>query len=123
MKRITHIDTHVGNRIKMQRMLKGLSQEKLGAATGVSFQMQQKRERGTNRVSAGALYKIAAELHVPIGVFFEGLEAIPSNGGSSDPIQECAATKDGLELMQTFNKIENQDRRRYLVGLAKLFAQ
>lgn len=64
------IDHYVGQRIRARRMALSISQEKLGAALGVTFQQIQKYERGTNRVSASRLSETAAILSVPVGHFF-----------------------------------------------------
>jgi len=40
------VDQHVGARIRMQRMVRGLSQTELGKAVGVTFQQVQKYEKG-----------------------------------------------------------------------------
>jgi DNA-binding XRE family transcriptional regulator len=40
-------DQHVGARIRMQRMVRGLSQTELGNAVGVTFQQVQKCEDQT----------------------------------------------------------------------------
>src|SRR5215217_5622921 len=47
------VDRHVGSRVRMQRMLVGMSQEKLGDACGITFQQIQKYEKGTNRIERG----------------------------------------------------------------------
>jgi transcriptional regulator with XRE-family HTH domain len=49
------IDTHVGSRLRMRRMMLGMSQEKLGEAFGLNFQQVQKYEKGMNRISASRL--------------------------------------------------------------------
>jgi transcriptional regulator with XRE-family HTH domain len=36
------IDQHVGNRVRLRRLMLGMSQEKLGTALGVTFQQIQK---------------------------------------------------------------------------------
>ena len=46
------IDKHVGRRVRMRRMMLGMSQEKLGDALDLTFQQVQKYEKGTNRISA-----------------------------------------------------------------------
>ena len=46
------IDAHVGSRLRLRRLLLGISQEKLGGALGLTFQQIQKYERGANRVGA-----------------------------------------------------------------------
>src|SRR5215471_19984147 len=65
-------DTRFGHRMRERRMMLGMSQTELGAALGVTFQQIQKYERGTNRVSAGTLQKLATTLRVPIAYFFDG---------------------------------------------------
>ena len=46
------IDRHVGRRIRARRNERGLSQNRLAEAIGVTFQQVQKYERGANRVVA-----------------------------------------------------------------------
>ena len=53
------IDRHVVTRIRMQRMVRGLSQTELGEAVGVTFQQVQKYEKCKNWVSASRLQQIA----------------------------------------------------------------
>lgn len=64
------IDQHVGRRIREGRLQKGLSQEKLAAALGLSFQQVQKYENGKNRISAGRLSQVAHIFEVPEQWFF-----------------------------------------------------
>ena len=66
------IDKHVGNRVRMRRMMLSMSQEKLGGALGLTFQQVQKYEKGTNRIGASRLQQIARVLSVPVPFFFEG---------------------------------------------------
>ena len=44
------VDKHVGRRVRMRRKMLAMSQEKLGAALGLTFQQVQKYENGTNRM-------------------------------------------------------------------------
>jgi transcriptional regulator with XRE-family HTH domain len=69
------IDRHVGARIRMQRMVRGLSQTELGKAVGVTFQQVQKYEKGVNRVGASRLQQIANVLKVKPDFFFEEASA------------------------------------------------
>ena len=68
------IDKHVGSRVRMRRMMLGMSQEKLGDALDLTFQQVQKYEKGTNRVSVGALVAICRTLNIEpmdlLGVYF-----------------------------------------------------
>src|SRR5215472_10591909 len=67
-------DTEVAKRVRALRLQRGLSQTELGEVLGVTFQQVQKYERGTNRISAGRLYRIAGVLEVPVAFFYEGLD-------------------------------------------------
>jgi transcriptional regulator with XRE-family HTH domain len=65
------IDVHVGLRIRQRRILLGITQERLGAAVGLSFQMVQKYEVGINSIPASRLVEVAKALGVPPSFFFE----------------------------------------------------
>lgn len=58
----TDIDAHVGLRIRSLRLASKMSQAELGKQLGISFQQIQKYERGTNRVSASAMWVICQAL-------------------------------------------------------------
>src|ERR1700677_2015913 len=69
------IDKHVGSRVRMRRMMLGMSQEKLGNNLGLTFQQVQKYEKGTNRIGASRLQQISHILQVSVSFFFEGAPA------------------------------------------------
>ena len=52
-------DKHVGSRVRMRRLMLGLSQAQLGEALGIVFQQVHKYENGANRISAGRLQGIS----------------------------------------------------------------
>ena len=64
------IDVMVGARLRKRREQLGLTQRVLGEAADVTFQQIQKYEKGTNRISASRLYRMAKELDVCVGYFF-----------------------------------------------------
>ena len=66
------IDKHVGNRVRMRRLMLNMSQTKLGDALGLTFQQVQKYEKGTNRMGASRLQHLSQILQVPVPFFFEG---------------------------------------------------
>src|ERR1700720_3141057 len=68
------IDQHVGGQLRLRRAQTGMTQTKLGAKVGLSFQAVQKYETGENRISASRLYQLARILDVPPSYFFEGLD-------------------------------------------------
>lgn len=72
---MTKIDQHIGAKVREMRELRGLTQTQAGEMLGVSFQQFQKYERGTNRISAGALWTLAHKTAVPMSFFFVGAPA------------------------------------------------
>ena len=59
------VDKHVGSRVRMRRMMLGMSQEKLGDGLGLTFQQVQKYESGKNRIGASRLQHISHILQIP----------------------------------------------------------
>lgn len=63
------VDVYVGSRLRLRRTVLNLSQEKLAALAGLTFQQIQKYERGMNRIGASRLYDFAQILEVPVSYF------------------------------------------------------
>jgi transcriptional regulator with XRE-family HTH domain len=122
------IDKHVGSRVRMRRMMLGMSQEKLGGGLGITFQQVQKYEKGTNRIGASRLQHISHILQVPVALFFEGDPHQPGQpkglGEASSPayVSEFLATSDGLALTKAFMRIEEPKVRRRIVDLVQEIA-
>src|SRR3954452_7379351 len=122
------VDHHVGSRVRMRRMIIGMSQEKLGDACGITFQQIQKYEKGTNRMGASRLHHIARVLQVPVEFFYEGASSDQgSNGpimidGQSRSMTDFLATSEGLELVRAFTAIKDPKVRLRIVDLAKAAA-
>ena len=119
-------DIHVGKRLRAQRILLGLSQEKLAAAVGLTFQQVQKYERGINRVSASRLYEFSKVLGVSVSYFFEGLEESENKNGlaeeTSDFITSDSENREILDLIRVYKSIPNTAIRRQVVGLVRSVA-
>ena len=82
VRRTRDADTAIGQRVRARRMLIDMSQEKLGARLGLTFQQIQKYEKGLNRIGAGRLWEIARILGVRVEYFYEGLQQddVPIDG-------------------------------------------
>lgn len=124
------IDKHVGSRVRMRRMMLGMSQEKLGDALALTFQQVQKYEKGTNRIGASRLQQISQILQVPVAFFFEGAPVLPE-GAVAEGLQEAPspayvsdflATSDGLSLTKAFMRIPDAKLRRRIVDLVQQIA-
>jgi len=124
-KQANTIDAQVGNRVRLRRMLVGMSQEKLGDHLGLTFQQVQKYEKGVNRIGAGRLYQVAHILGVPVGYFYEGIvEQIPAGPGVAEeqampPVMEFLSSGEGLQLSLAFMRIKDHKIRRRVLDLVK----
>jgi transcriptional regulator with XRE-family HTH domain len=125
------VDVHVGRRLRLRRTLLGLSQEKLGAAIGLTFQQVQKYERGSNRIGASRLFDLSRVLDVPVGFFFDDMSeevAARSPGqsrGGMEPIDvepSPMAKRETLELVRAYYKIHNPAVRKRLFEMVKALA-
>ena len=124
------VDKYVGSRVRMRRIMLGMSQEKLGEALGLTFQQVQKYEKGTNRVGASRLQQISEILQVPVSFLFDGgpSGAVNGNGASfgegASPayVSDFLATSEGLALTRAFMRITDSKMRRSIVELVEQIA-
>ena len=122
------VDVHVGARVRLRRMLLGMSQEKLGEAIGLTFQQVQKYERGANRVGASRLYELSRVLDVAVGFFFEEFDAnlLDGNPGLAEapmpPFEHPSFERETLELVRIYQRIGDPAVRRRLFDLARAIA-
>jgi len=129
--RADSIDKLVSRRLKMRRMILGLSQNDLGKAVDVSIQQVQKYEKATNRISSGKLFAFAKFLKVPISYFYD------QNEGSSNAINtalaedqeafgesesELVSEKEIMSLIKAFGEINNPQSRKKIIELVKTMA-
>ncbi len=121
-KQTNPIDALVGNRVRVRRMLIGMSQERLGELLGLTFQQVQKYEKGINRIGAGRLYQVAHILGVPINYFYEGAveqtNAV-NNDMPNPPVMEFLSSGEGLQLSLAFMRIKDGKVRKRVIDLIK----
>ena len=122
------IDIHVGSRVRLQRMLRGISQEKLGERLGLTFQQVQKYEKGVNRIGASRLFDLANVLGVPIQFFYDDAPSmeprVPAQPGFAEKVSDAYVfeflnSREGLELNRAFAKISDPKTRRAVVDLVR----
>lgn len=123
------IDKYVGSRVRMRRIMLGMSQEKLGEALGLTFQQVQKYEKGGNRVTAARLREIANALKLPI-VSFYGHDSYASDNGSrkngeaSDlHVQEFITSTRAINLLKHFSQIKDPSVQNMVVFLCEQLAE
>jgi transcriptional regulator with XRE-family HTH domain len=111
------LDVMVGARIRIFRTHRGMSQSDLAEKIGVAFQQVQKYEKGTNRVGASRLSRIAAVLGVSIGELFE-------SSGETDlksPFRLLAG-RDALRVLTAFSRMSDPHVRRAIAQLLETVA-
>jgi transcriptional regulator with XRE-family HTH domain len=128
-KQANPIDIQVGNRVRIRRMLIGMSQERLGDLLGLTFQQVQKYEKGVNRIGAGRLFEVSRILNVPVDFFYEGVAAqLAAQAGmgepeSAPPVMEFVSSGEGLQLSLAFMKIKDAKVRKRVLDLVKSLAE
>jgi len=117
------IDTRLGELLRMARTACGMSQEKLGAMNGLTFQQIQKYERGQNRVSVSRLMHIAECLGVSASRFIEKLAEEKAVGKKGFQIDlSLLNRRESQELLCSYNRITNKEERRFLRLVTMLLA-
>jgi len=122
------VDKYVGSRVRMRRIMLGMSQEKLGEALGLTFQQVQKYEKGTNRVGASRIQQIAEILQIPVSFLFEGGPSARAGStqtdGTASPayVSDFLATSEGLALTRAFTRITDAKLRRSIVEMVEQIA-
>jgi transcriptional regulator with XRE-family HTH domain len=118
-------DKYVGSRVRMRRLMLGMSQGALAGQLGLTFQQVQKYEKGTNRISASRLQAMSHILQVPVSFFFEGAPqpagTLQRSGEAPFPayVSDFLAETDGLKLVRAFMQISDAKLRRSLVRLVE----
>jgi transcriptional regulator with XRE-family HTH domain len=118
-------DAEIGKRARTLRLQRGMSQAALAGALDLTFQQIQKYEKGTNRISAGRLQRIADVLDVPVSFFYAGLEADRRRSDSApidiqfDSLQEAGAVR----IARAYSRIKNRRVRQQLLRLAEALGE
>ncbi len=140
-KQPSSIDAHVGSRVRLRRMLIGMSQEKLGELLGLTFQQVQKYEKGANRIGASRLFDISQILAVPVSYFFDDVpdevaaqhRSMSGHGGSANGhsnghykdlesgphMMEFVSSAEGFQLIRAYTKITDPRVRKRVLDLVK----
>jgi transcriptional regulator with XRE-family HTH domain len=127
--KVSYIDYLISRRLKMRRLILGVSQQELAEAAEVSIQQVQKYESAINRISSSNLYRLAKFLKVPINYFFEQIDDNLNNSAKVAEEDETYSCHDNSEfningkevasLIKTFGGVKNPQVRNKLVELIK----
>ncbi len=124
---VTAVDSHIGQRIQLRRVMLGLTQSDLAQRCGISFQQIQKYETAGNRIPAARLFDISQALQTSVAFFFMGLPGnFPpetksnrsmrvSEQKSDDPL----AKSESLQLVNLYWNLPNDDQRAMVMKMLK----
>ena len=101
---IQAIERDVATRVRTRRVERGLTQQQVADAIGVTYQQMHKYERGVNRISVGTFIAIARVLHTSPG---ELLDGAPHAGFETPGIERAV-----LEMARSFAAISDPDLRK-----------
>lgn len=125
---LRQVDSHVGQRPRLGRLMAGLTQAELGKAMDTVFQQIQKYENGSNRIPVSSLFRLAQSLKVPVSFFYEGLPKGGSARGAAkadaagDPLKgdmEWRTRRESLELIRSYFRIRDPLLRRDIYQLIR----
>lgn len=126
--RPTPVDGHVGSRIRARRLILGMSQQKLAAALGISFQQLQKNERGSNRIACSRLVDLSKALDVPVQFFFDEMPTAIQKIARGERFKPLStenvdlnqmATAETLKLVRAYYAIKSPRVRKQVMELAR----
>lgn len=128
-KKPNHVDNHVAGRLRLRRVMLGLSQDDLAKRLGVTSQQVQKYEAGETRISASRLYEIAQHLGVPITWFFSELEEADAEKSTKaatparPDVSDLLMRRETRDLVEAYFSISDVRLRKKLLQMADLLTK
>lgn len=113
------VDIEVGERVRLLRKERGISQSELGESIRVSFQQIQKYERGSNRISISMLSRIASTLETTVA------DLIGEQGDGRSAFGDLAGLMNepgALDLLRGYAALPRGAQRRAIVDLVTALA-
>jgi transcriptional regulator with XRE-family HTH domain len=117
-RRVHPVDRLVGQRVRMLRLNRGMSQTALANQLGLTFQQVQKYERGTNRISASKLVEIAKALDVDVaGLFQDAIEPGATAAAAAAGFDDAPPTQVDVSIVRLLSQIRNTSLKRRVLAL------
>ena len=105
-----------------------MGQVKLGEALGLTFQMVQKYEKGSNRISAARLFQLSKILNVPVPYFFDNVPVDAASharrlrdDGKAVPA-DMPTSRETLSLIRAYYGLPSPALRKIVFGLIEALA-
>ena len=127
----SELDSFTGARLRIRRLMLGMSQEALSEKLSLTFQQTQKYEKGINRVSASRLYELAQALDVPVQYYFEGISAedeeVLHETIAKDThlslFLDFVSSRQGFQFNSAFLQIDDRKMRRDVLAMIEGIAR
>ena len=120
MGKTNQVDRHVGERLRLARDLKGLSQFELAERLAIAVQQLAKYELGINRLSPQLMFEASRALSLTPSWFFEDLSAVPQSSLTEISNVETARI---IEIKELFSGIPNAGRRSEVLDELQLLVE
>ncbi|MAZ85837.1 MAG: transcriptional regulator [Rhizobiales bacterium] len=109
-KTVREVDAIVGQNLRLIRLQRGMTQEKLADAAGITFQQVQKYEKGTNRISASRMVEFCHTLNTDIEALFRGVDGI----GAAEKSPEHVADDSEVALLRAFRALDDERKADFI---------
>ena len=109
-KTVREVDAIVGQNLRLIRLQRGMTQEKLADAAGITFQQVQKYEKGTNRISASRMVEFCHTLNTDIVALFRGVDGI----GAAEKSPEHVADDSEVALLRAFRALDDERKADFI---------
>ena len=122
------VDQHVGQRLRMLRIMNGLSQKQLAQSLELTFQQVQKYEKGVNRLAASRIFECSVLFGVEPNFFFEGV--VPQMATKravgfkvTREIDDNSLQSDrNLKLLAAYQNVADTDVQERILALVRAIA-
>lgn len=106
------LDIELGHRIRKRRLQTRMTQERLAAALGVTFQQVQKYESGRNRISFSRLVAVARALGCSLAELSDG---VAEQADRTDEWANMIGVEGAYEALQAYCSIGSGKLRQAMI--------
>lgn len=109
------VDAAIGQRLKVMRLERNLSQASLAGILKLDELQYHKIEIGRERLSARGLAAVSELFDEPVSAFFEGLQAcdMRATNFTVAPVSELA------DLLCAFSRVQDPEKRREILEIVQ----
>ena len=113
-------DMAVSQRVRLERMRAGVTQESVAKALGVTFQQVQKYEKGSNRIAPSRLIAMAHLFDIPVSAFFG--KDVPGGNGTDEVELSLVDTPRRVRILELLKGINDTRIEAHICDLLETIA-